>query len=152
MDASTPTQRQAYFHPRRLAHVNFWAQDADNMARFYHDVVGCAETYRRPAIQAVFLSNGNTYHDFAFIDIDGPAGKMKGPIAKGNDAPGLHHFAFELTNEVEMIEGYERALADGKSFAYTMSADVAHSVYGEDPDGNSYEVYAYVYCDWTRRK
>lgn len=141
-----------YFRPRRLAHVNYWVRDVENVGRFYREVVGCQEAYRRPMIQAIFMTNGNTYHDFAFMDVDGPAAKGGGKEHRNKRAPGLHHIAFELNSELEMVEGYDRALADGRSFAFTMSADVAHSVYDDDPDGNVYEVYADVDCDWTRRK
>jgi catechol 2,3-dioxygenase len=136
-----------YFRPRRLAHVNLWVEDVERVARFYRDVAGVGEAYRRDVIKAIFLSNGNTYHDFALMDITSSLGKSQGVVKAGID-----HFAFELENEVELVNGYDAALAAGKKFAYTMSADVAHSVYGLDPDGNCYEVYADVVASWRTRR
>jgi catechol 2,3-dioxygenase len=133
-----------FFAPRRLTHVNLWVKDVEASAKFYREVIGVDEAYRRNDILAIFLSNGNTYHDFALMDVDSVIGKGR--------QPGVHHFAFELENEVDLVRGYDAALAAGYSFDYTLSADVAHSVYGLDPDGNSFEIYADVRPDWRIRR
>ena len=139
-EARPASLTRPFFRPRRLAHVNFWVADVEKVAAFYGAVAGIEEAYRRPGIKGVFLSNGNTYHDFAHMDVSSPIGVGK--------MPGLHHFAFELENEVDLVDGYKRAIAAGYEFIVTMTADVAHSVYGADPDGNGYEVYADVEKDW----
>lgn len=136
-----------YFNPRRLTHVNLWVKDVEKVARWYRDVAGVDEAYRRDVIKAIFLSNGNTYHDFALMDITSSLAEKD-----GIKQAGVHHFAFELENEVELVEGYNAAIAAGKTFDYSMSADVAHSVYGSDSDGNTYEVYADVHANWRTRR
>jgi catechol 2,3-dioxygenase len=92
----------------------------------------------------VFLSNGNTYHDSAVFDIHSKHGEGK--------KPGLHHMAFELENEVELVEGYKRLGEYGYAFDFTLSADVAHCCYGHDPEGNRFEVYADVKPDWRNQR
>lgn len=136
-----------YFNPRRLTHVNLWVKDVEKVARWYRDVAGVDEAYRRDVIKAIFLSNGNTYHDFALMDITSSLAEKD-----GIKQAGVHHFAFELENEVDLVDGYNAVLAAGKKFDYSMSADVAHSVYGSDSDGNTYEIYADVRADWRTRR
>jgi catechol 2,3-dioxygenase len=137
-------QVKPFFEPRRLAHVSLWVRNVEKCARFYRDVAGIGEAYRRDTILAIFLSNGNTYHDFSLMDVDSRIGKGR--------EPGIHHLAFELENEVALVDGYNAAQAAGYKFDYTLSADVAHSVYSSDPDGNSIEMYADVYADWRTRR
>ena len=61
---------------------------------------------------------------------------------------GLFHLAFELENEVDLVDGYNRARAAGVSFSHTRDHDVAHSLYLRDPDGNMVEIYADVIREW----
>ena len=129
-----------FFQPRRLGHVNLVVNDVDRSMDFYMNVVGLDEAYRRPQVQAGFLSNGNTHHDIGMVQSDGPLGHGR-PV-------GLNHIAFELETEVDLVNGYERAIAAGVTFERTADHDIAHAVYGKDADGNEYEVYADVIHAW----
>jgi catechol 2,3-dioxygenase len=144
VNASNTQANAGLFSPRRIGHVNFWTHDYQAVADFYRSIVGVEEVYRRPTVQAIFMSNGNTYHDLAFMDLAGPRGVGR--------SPGLHHFSFELENERELVEGYYRALEAGFEFDVTLSADVARSAYGSDPDGNRFEVYADVKSNWRTER
>lgn len=128
------------FIPRRLAHFNIQTHDLEASVAFYRDVAGFNIAYERPLIQAVFFSNQNTYHDLAVMDANGPLGHDRGTA--------LHHLAFELENEAELVDGYKKALAHGVEFTATQSHDVAHSIYLDDPDGNGVEIYADVVAAW----
>jgi catechol 2,3-dioxygenase len=132
------------FTPRRIGHVNFWVNDHEKVADFYRDVVGVEEVYRRPAIKAIFMSNGNTYPDVAFMDLDTPRGAGKNP--------GLHHFSLELESEKALVDGYRECLKRGYNFDFTISADVTNSAYGSDPDGNRFEVYADITGNWREER
>jgi catechol 2,3-dioxygenase len=132
------------FRPRRIGHVNFWTNNYLEVAEFYRSVVGVEEAYRRPLVSAIFMSNGNTYHDVAFMDLAGPRGAGR--------TAGLHHFSLELENERDLVEGFKKARAAGFEFDITLSADVANSAYGNDPDGNRFEVYADVKPDWRSHR
>jgi catechol 2,3-dioxygenase len=134
----------AIFKPRRIGHVNYWVNNLEEMAAFYRDVVGIQEAYRREAIKAIFLSNGNTYHDVAFMDVASPRGAGK--------VPGLHHFSLELACEADLVAGYLACQAHGFAFDFTISADVTRSAYGSDPDGNRFEVYADVTRNWRAER
>jgi catechol 2,3-dioxygenase len=129
-----------YFAARRLGHVNLYVSDVDRSFGFYKDVVGLNESYVQPLNKAAFLGNNNTHHDVAVIDIHGPLGRGR--------AAGLNHLAFELETEIDLVDGYGRAVSAGVAFAMTMDHDIAHSVYLPDPDGNLNEIYADVIKDW----
>ena len=144
MEQATLNSPTGMFSPRRIGHVNFWTRNHEEVAEFYRKVVGVDEVYRRPAVPAIFMSNGNTYHDLAFVDIDGPRGAGR--------SPGMHHFSLELENERDLVDGYHRAKDAGFTFDVTLSADVAKSCYGDDPDGNRFEVYADVKPDWRAQR
>lgn len=137
---NTDTTGRGIFRPRRTAHVNFWVEDVFEVVKFYNDVVGIEEVYRRPGLKGAFLSNGNTYHDTALFDVDGP---RKHPAKNG-----LHHFAVELETEAEMVEDFKKVAEFGYEFDFALSADVAHSLYGHDPERNRCEVYADVKPNW----
>jgi len=139
LSSNRPAARK-YFEPRRLGHVNLVVSDVDRSMEFYKSVAGIAEAYVQPKARAGFLSNGNTHHDIGMVESSGPLGLGR--------APGLNHVAFELETEVDLVDGYNRAIADQVSFARSADHDIAHSVYGKDPDGNLYEIYADVIRDW----
>ena len=84
--------------------------------RFYNSVVGLEESYRRPAIKAGFLGNGNTHHDIGMVEVTSPLSRT--------DEPGLNHLAFELENEVDLVAGYQKAVAAGIEFPRTVDHDI----------------------------
>ena len=131
---------ERFFRPRRLGHANLVVGNLDRSLEFYTEVLGLEVAYVQPLNGAGFLSNGNTHHDIGLVE--GP-----GRLGRGR-APGLNHLAFELETEVDLVDGYRRASAAGIEFDRTADHDIAHAVYGRDPDGNEYEIYADVVHDW----
>jgi catechol 2,3-dioxygenase len=136
---------QHYWRPRRLGHANLFIGDYERAAQYYGEIVGFREVYRQPNNMATFVSNGNTYHDLGLTDVRSRYGKP-------GQRPGLWHLAFEVENEVDLVEGYNRALAAGVKFAFMDDHDVAHSLYFTDPDGLLVEVYADVMDDWRSHR
>ncbi|CAG9243241.1 Catechol 2,3-dioxygenase [Paraburkholderia unamae] len=134
-----------YFQTRRFAHANIFVSDYVKACDFYHDAFGFAEAYRQPDNLASFLSNGNTYHDFALVDVHSR-------YAKKGQRPGLNHLAFEVESEQALVASYKAAVASGVEFLGTADHDVAHSLYLKDPDGNEVEFYADVVEDWEEAR
>ncbi|WP_109476122.1 VOC family protein [Paraburkholderia sp. C35] len=130
-----------FFKPRRLAHANVFVSDHQRASDYYRDVFGFEEVYNQPDNKASFISNGNTYHDFALVDIGSR-------YAKPGQQPGLNHVAFEVESEAALVEGYRAAVAAGVVYRSPEDHDVAHSLYQKDPDGNEVELYADVVQDW----
>lgn len=135
------TANARFFKPRRLAHANIFVADHQRASDYYRDVFGFEEVYNQPDNKASFISNGNTYHDFALVDINSR-------YAKPGQQPGLNHIAFEVESEAALVEGYRAAVAAGVVYRSTEDHDVAHSLYQKDPDGNEVELYADVVRDW----
>ncbi len=128
------------WRPRRLTHANLYVSDLDRAMAFYKTVVGLEEVYRRPAVKAGFLSNGNTHHDIGMVDVSSPLCR--------SGKPGLNHLAFETETEEDLVAGYRRAVAAGQVFPRTVDHDITRSIYGADPDGNAVEIYADTTKEW----
>jgi catechol 2,3-dioxygenase len=133
--------QEGLFRPRRLAHTNLFVGSYEKAAEFYNKIVGLGIVYIQPDNRSSFVSNGNTYHDLGLTDITSH-------YAQPGQRPGLNHIAFELETEVDLVDGYNRAVAAGVKFLKTADHDAAHAVYKLDPDGNEVEIYADVVKDW----
>ena len=108
-----------FWHPRRLGHTNLFITSYERAADYYRDVVGFKEAYRQPNNMAAFMSNGNTHHDLGLTDI-------RSRYCKPGQMPDLWHLAFEVENEVDLVDGYNRAIEAGIAFESTDDHDVAH--------------------------
>lgn len=131
-----------FWRPRRLGHANLYVTDLERSMGFYNTVVGLEESYRRPSIKAGFLGNGNTHHDIGMVEVSSP-------LSRSGEA-GLNHLAFELENEVDLVAGYQRAVAAEIDFPRTVDHDITRSIYGLDPDGNTVEIYADMTTEWRK--
>ncbi|MSP51180.1 MAG: hypothetical protein EXQ91_02120 [Alphaproteobacteria bacterium] len=134
MNVSAQTST-GYFHPRRIGHVNLYITEYEPSLWFYRDIVGLCDGWTRPAISGGFLNNGASHHDIGFIPWNSSVIRNKA------EGPGLNHLAFELENEVDLVGGYERALAKGTKFQTTDHL-IAYSIYSLDPHGFGIEIYA----------
>lgn len=130
-----------FFRPRRIGHANIWVSDYRRSFDFYNRILGFNEAYTQPDNKAVFVTNGNSHHDFGMVDV-------ASHYASPGQRPGLNHIGIELRNELELVDGYRRAVAAGMKFSAVVDHDVAHSLYIKDPDGNEVELYADVVPDW----
>ena len=61
---------------------------------------------------------------------------------------GLNHLAFEMENDLELVEGCHRAQQMGVEINATRDHGATHSIYLHDPDGNRVEIYSDVMKDW----
>ncbi len=140
-EAPTAARANApYFRPRRFTHANVFVSSLERSMTFYRNVIGLEEAWRRENIRAGFLNNGNTHHDVGMVDLDNPQFKDK--------KPGLFHLAFELENQVDLVEGYRRGLAGGMNIKYSYDHEISQSIYTADPDGNMVEIYADTEWRW----
>jgi catechol 2,3-dioxygenase len=139
--------------PRRLGHVNLWVSDLERSILFYQRVCGIELVRRERDIKIAFHSNGNTHHDIGIIEISrgadryGRNGTLQIPKHRGTTV-GLNHLGWEMENERELVAAYRRALDAKVPIARTMDHLISHSIYLNDPDGNSHEFYADQMTDW----
>jgi catechol 2,3-dioxygenase len=142
-----------YFRPRRLGHANLWVDDLERSQTFYNQVCGLTVEFSEPDLVATFLGTGNTPHDLGMIQTTGGKarygrnGLLQIPEGVGASA-GLGHLAWELENEVELVDAYRRARDANVPLDMTVDHQVAHSVYLFDPDGNYMEYYCDTVKNW----
>jgi catechol 2,3-dioxygenase len=117
-------------------------RDLDRSERFYTEVLGLAVAARMEAPPMMFFTLGN-HHDFAIAAMGADA-----PDAPPN-SPGLFHVAFKVgdsTDELRQAKAHLDAL--GVEIAMTADHTVSESIYFDDPDGNTIELYVDVSDVW----
>ena len=127
---------------QQLGHVVLKVRDMDRSERFYTEVLGLPVAARLDAPPMTFFSLGN-HHDFAITGV-GPNAPDPAP-----NSPGLFHVAFkvgESTDELREAKAHLDAL--GVEIAMTADHTVTESIYFNDPDGNTIEVYVDVSEVW----
>lgn len=145
--------QDVYFQPRRLGHANLWVENLKRSESFYNEVCGLTVEFWEPDLVATFLGTGNTPHDLGMIETTGGKarygrnGLLQIPDGVGAEV-GLGHLAWELENEVELVDAYQRARAARVPMDMTVDHQVAHSVYLYDPDGNYMEYYCDTVKNW----
>jgi catechol-2,3-dioxygenase len=121
--------------PVRLNHAVLFVADLDRAERFYTDVFGMTVAAREPRANAAFLRlprSGN-HHDLGLFGVgQGAAPQRRGGI-------GLYHLAWQVDTIDESAEARE-VLADAGALTGQSSHGATKSVYGNDPDGNEFEV------------
>ncbi len=127
---------------RQLGHVVLKVRNIERSERFYTEVLGLTIAARMEAPPMTFFTLGN-HHDFAITAVGDDA-----PDAAPN-SPGLFHVAFkvgESTDDLREAKAHLDAL--GVEIAMTADHTVTESIYFDDPDGNTIEVYVDVSEVW----
>jgi len=141
------------FPTRRLGHANIFVADADKTADFYINVAGIEECAREPHIPAIFITNGNTHHDYGLVqcgggkELRGRDGHLQRAAGRGRE-PGLNHLGWEMENERLLVAAHDRAVAMGLPLHRRTDHTISHSIYVFDPDGHLHEMYADVLENW----
>ena len=120
---------------KQLGHVVLKVRDRERSERFYEGVLGLQIAARMDAPPMTFFTLGN-HHDFAIVAV-GP----DGPDAAAN-SPGLFHVAFKVgdsTDDLRRTKAHLDAL--GVEIAGISDHTVSQSIYLNDPDGNTLELY-----------
>ncbi len=150
---TAPDVPQVHFRPQRLGHVNLYVGDLQESTRFYTEIAGIELVRREPAIDAVFVSNGNTHHDIALMQCKGGAerrgrgGYVQASSFRGEN-PGLNHMAWEMESEAVLVERLRNGVKKGLEIQFSADHLIAHSAYIADPEGNYHEFYADTTADW----
>jgi catechol 2,3-dioxygenase len=120
---------------QQLGHVVLKVRDRDRSERFYTEVLGLPIAARMDAPPMTFFTLGN-HHDFAIVAV-GP----DGPDAPTN-SPGLFHVAFKVGDTTDDLRQAKSHLeACGVEIVGISDRTVSQSIYLNDPDGNTIEVY-----------
>ena len=119
----------------RLNHAVLYVRDAQVAADFYRRVFGFEVVASEFDGKAVFMraGGGDNHHDLGLFSV-------------GPDAPrpsrgsvGLYHLAWEVPT-IEDLADASRILSEAGALGGASDHGVSKSLYGQDPDGNEFEI------------
>lgn len=123
--------------PQRLGHLVIGVRNLERSKKFYRDILGLDQTceLKQPPL-ALFASNSRDHHEIGCMEIG-----MDAESPRPNQI-GLQHIAFRMESEQKLIDAYKRLRADNVPIECTVDHGVVHSIYMNDPDGYTIEIYA----------
>lgn len=126
-----------------LGHVVLKVTDLERSERFYTGLLGMpvVARYDDQGYKMTFFSV-EKHHDLALMQVSGAG------AAGGDDAVGLHHVAFRIGDSMDqLLEAKAHLDAAGVAIDPT-DHTVTKSLYFDDPDGNTIELYVDVSDAW----
>ncbi|HEY6762145.1 MAG TPA: VOC family protein [Baekduia sp.] len=133
----------ARVHVPVLHHVNLKTCRLQEMIDWYGLVVGSRPVHQFPG--GAWLSNDAANHRIALLStpsLQDDPDKLK--------HTGLHHTAFEYASLDQLLDTYERLVPLGVLPHACLDHGMTMSFYYVDPDGNSVELQADNFGDWSR--
>ena len=128
---------------RSLGHVVIRVRNQQRAEAFYNGVLGIPIAARYSEMSATFFTLGN-HHDFAVVAIGDAA----------EDAPansvGLVHVAFKIGDSIEELREAKLKLETEGVKVVARDHRVSKSLYFDDPDGNTIELYVDVSDAWRQ--
>jgi len=118
----------------RLNHAVLFVSDIDRAVTFYTAAFGMEVVASEPRASAAFLRlprSGN-HHDLGLFGI----GTSSGPKRPGI---GLYHLAWQV-DTIDELAAAQVTLAELGALVGESSHGATKSLYGQDPDGNEFEV------------
>ena len=128
---------------RSLGHVVLKVRDQQRSEAFYHGLLGIPIAARYAPLSATFFTLGN-HHDLAVVAVGEAAER---PPAKST---GLAHVAFKIGDSIDELRDAKTKLEAAGVTVTPRDHGVTKSIYFDDPDGNSVELYVDVSDAWKR--
>ena len=118
-----------------VGHVVLKVRDLDRSKAFYEGVLGLKEVARFPG-RMIFFSAGSNHHDLAVMAVGADA------PSPPDHAVGLAHVALKIGDSLNLLHE-AKAHLDAHQVAIRSTRDhrVSQSIYCEDPDGNTVELF-----------
>jgi len=117
-----------------LGHVVIRVRNQQRAEAFYNGLLGIPIAARLAPFSMTFFTLGN-HHDFAVAAVGDDA-----PDAPEN-SPGLFHVAFKIGTELHELREAKLKLEAAGLEVVARDHVVTKSIYVEDPDGNTIELY-----------
>lgn len=124
-----------------LGHVVLKVRNQERAEAFYHGLLKLPIAARMPARGMTFFTLGN-HHDFAVVAVGDDT-----PDAPVN-SPGLYHVAFKIGNDIEELREAKLHIEAAGVNVRATDHGVSKSIYFQDPDGNTVELYIDVSDVW----
>jgi catechol-2,3-dioxygenase len=119
----------------RLNHAVLFVRSAERSADFYRRVFGFEVVAGEFGGQAVFMraAGGDNHHDLGLFSVGDAAPRApRGSV-------GLYHLAWEVPTIEDLASAAEVLRAAG-AIGGASDHGVSKSLYGQDPDGNEFEI------------
>jgi len=118
----------------RLNHAVLFVADLQRSADFYQAAFGMELVAHEPRANAAFmrLPRSGNHHDLGLFGIGAQPPRPRPSI-------GLYHLAWQV-DTIEELEQARLTLVNLDSYTGESSHGATKSVYGQDPDGNEFEV------------
>ena len=126
-----------------LGHVVIKVRNQARSEVFYNGLLGLPIVARMASLKMTFFSLGD-HHDFAVAAVGDDA-----PDAPEN-APGLAHVAFKIGTRIDELREARSRLEAAGIDAVARDHEVSKSLYFQDPDGNTVELYIDTSDVWKR--
>jgi len=122
--------------PQRIGHLIIGVRNIERSKAFYHGILGLDVTVelQEPRMM-LFASDSRDHHEIGCLEL----GENAEPQKPGQI--GLNHIAFRMAGEKELIAAYKQLRAANVPVACTVDHGLTHSIYLNDPDGYTIEIY-----------
>ncbi len=134
------------FRIRRVGHLVLRVKNMERSRRFFEDVLGFPVVAQNERGMVFFSTDvEDNHHMLALMP-----GKEGAPMPSPEHI-GMQHVSFELGSFAELQEAYARFKEKDVNIVYTTFHGITKSVYFNDPDGNTLEVYCNVPAEEYRK-
>jgi catechol 2,3-dioxygenase len=127
-----------------LGHVVIKVRNQQRAEAFYNGLLGIPIAARFPPLSMTFFTLGN-HHDFAVAAVGDDA--LDAPA----NSPGLFHVAFKIGTRIDELREAKLQLEAAGLKVEAYDHEVSKSIYFNDPDGNSIELYVDASDVWKQR-
>jgi len=127
-----------------LGHVVIKVRNQQRAEAFYNGLLGIPIVARFPPLSMTFFTLGN-HHDFAVAAVGDDA--LDAPA----NSPGLFHVAFKIGTRIDELREAKLQLEAAGLKVEAYDHEVSKSIYFNDPDGNTIELYVDASDVWKQR-
>jgi catechol 2,3-dioxygenase len=127
-----------------LGHVVIKVRNQQRAEAFYNGLLGIPIAARFPPLSMTFFTLGN-HHDFAVAAVGDDA--LDAPA----NSPGLFHVAFNIGTRIDELREAKLQLEGAGLKVDAYDHEVSKSIYFNDPDGNTIELYIDASDVWKQR-
>jgi catechol-2,3-dioxygenase len=119
----------------RLNHAVLYVSDIKRSVAFYTNVLGMEIVAEMPQARAAFLrAHGSTnHHDLGLFGLGAQASRPR------SGSTGLYHLAWQVDTIDDLAAALPQLRAAG-AYIGQSSHGATKSLYGQDPDGNEFEI------------